>query len=387
MDGDQLQQLFSELQIYVGWSEQDVTNVRTAAPLLESCFPDLIDDFYAEIQQHPQVSAVLDGGTAQVLRLKGTLKQWLAELVSGKYDRDYVLRRWRVGHRHVEIGLSQVYVNVALSRLRIGLVTALEKKWTGGQSQLLSLVHSLTRLLDLDLAIIEAAYHEEYQLRQQRIERLAAIGQLAGGVAHEMRNPLNVIRTSTWYLQNAPHATPEKKEQHLTRIERQVERANSVITALGRFTKLAPPDTMSFSISQCVRDVLDEGAPPENVEVSLVGFEEDLMVRADLEQVKILLDNLIRNASEAMPEGGKLTIGSGLFDHEVQVTVTDTGTGITPDQLSRIMEPLYTTKARGMGLGLSLARMIAERNGGSLEATSQPGEGSTFVVTLPKAQA
>ena len=90
---------YRELQSYVGWTDHDAARVRTAAGLLDPSFSTLIDDFYAEIQRHPNARKVITGGDAQIGRLKGTLRRWLEELVSGTYDADYVARRWRVGYR------------------------------------------------------------------------------------------------------------------------------------------------------------------------------------------------------------------------------------------------------------------------------------------------
>ena len=112
---------------------------------------------------------------------QGNAGQWLRELFSGTYDADYVARRWRVGWRHVEIGLEQVYTNVALSRLRTGLVRNLQDHWQGDAASLKETIRALNKLLDLDLTIIEDAYQEEYAERLQRSERLATLGQVAGG--------------------------------------------------------------------------------------------------------------------------------------------------------------------------------------------------------------
>src|SRR5205085_5795565 len=132
----------------------------------------------------------------------------------------------------VEIGLDQVYTNVALSRLRRGMVHALQDRWSGPLDDLQATLRALNTLLDLDLAIIEDAYQAEHVARQQRTERLAAIGQVAGGVAHELRNPLNVVKTSVYFLRNARNPLPEKRLEHLERIERHVVLADGVITAL-----------------------------------------------------------------------------------------------------------------------------------------------------------
>ena len=248
MDADRRFDRYRELQSYVGWTEADAARVADAATSLEPYLLPLIDDFYGEIERHPSASKVITGGPAQIERLKGTLVQWIRELLSGRYDADYVARRWRVGWRHVEIGLEQVYTNVALSRLRTGLIRALHESWRGEATALKETVRSLNKLLDLDLAIIEDAYQAEYMARLQRSERLATLGQVAGGVAHELRNPLNVVKTSVYYLLNARNPTPEKKAEHLRRIERNVELADNVITALSNFAKIPLPDLKPIAI-------------------------------------------------------------------------------------------------------------------------------------------
>ena len=165
MDQDALYRRYQELQAYVGWTEADARRVQAAGPLLEPGFKSLIDDFYTEIERQPGARKVITGGPAQIERLKGTLLTWVRELFSGTYDHAYVSRRWRVGRRHVEIGLDQVYTNVALSRLRGGLIEALLARWTGDTTELHATVRSLNTLLDLDLAKIEDAYQAEYAAR------------------------------------------------------------------------------------------------------------------------------------------------------------------------------------------------------------------------------
>src|SRR5438132_1145185 len=115
---------FQELQQYVGWTDDDARRLSAIADLLEPCLPALIDDFYEEIERHPDALRVITGGRQQIERLKTTLRGWVRGLFCGNYDRDYAVRRWQAGYRHVEIGLNQVFANAALSRLRVGLVRA-----------------------------------------------------------------------------------------------------------------------------------------------------------------------------------------------------------------------------------------------------------------------
>ena len=384
-DPEGLYQRYQDLQRYVSWSDADAARIRSAASVVQPFFVDLIEDFYEEISRHPEAHRVITGGLEQISRLKKTLRAWLAELFSGQYDQQYVARRWRVGVRHVEIGLNQVYTNVALSRLRSGLLTALQTAWQSNINDLMAVRQSLNKLLDLDLAIIEDAYQSVYLERQQRADRLIAIGQMAGGVAHELRNPLNVVKTSVYYLSNAKNPSPEKTAEHLQRIERQVGLADKVITALTDFAKLPFPQVRPTQVQASVAEALELTPMPSNVAVTMNLPDSLPAILADPDQLRIVLTNLIRNARDAMPKGGKLSLIAKEVESFVELAIADTGVGIPQDSLRRIMEPLYSTKTRGLGLGLAISRAIVEKHHGQLSVVSEPEVGSTFAVRLPAA--
>jgi signal transduction histidine kinase len=386
MDLDQVFDRYRELQSYLDWTDDDAARVAAAAPLLEDCLQSLVDDFYAEIERHPGARKVITGGQEQIDRLKGTLIVWVRELLSGRYDADYVFRRWRIGWRHVEIGLDQVYTNMALSRLRTGLLRCLDERWQGDQRQLSETFRSIHKLLDLDLALIEDAYQSEYMLRLQRAQRLATLGQVAGGVAHELRNPLNVVKTSVYYLLNARNSTPQKNADHLKRIERNIELADNVISSLSSFARIPVPDLRPIEVDTLVREALEVNPPSNEIEVLIDCPAQLPRAFGDPDQLRIALGNLIRNANDAMERGGRLAISGCQIDTSIEIAVADTGVGIDPKDLDRIMEPLYSTKARGLGLGLAITRSIVEKNQGTLRVTSEPGRGSTFTIRLSAAR-
>ncbi len=380
MDADTVYQRYQELQHYVGWTDADARRVQAVAARLEPVLPALVEDFYQQIDRNPKARRVITGGEEQITRLKGTLLKWLRDLLHGPYDQEYAQRRWRCGWRHVEIGLEQVYTNVALSRLRRGLLRALEEIAPADHATR----QSLGTLLDLDLAIIEDAYQSNYTLRQQASERLATIGKIAGGIAHELRNPLNVINTSIYFLLNARSPTPEKVREHLLRIERHVTLSDNVISALSSFARLPAPVVRPFPGAECARETLELNPPGAAVTIVWEWPDGVPDILADRDQFRIVLGNLLRNANEAMPDGGKLTIAAVDCAGFVEISVTDTGVGIELDQQHRIMEPLYSTKTRGLGLGLAIVQSILEKQGGSLSVESQPGQGSRFTVRLPR---
>ncbi len=385
MDSQKLFARYQELQRYVGWTAADGVKVKELGPLLAPSFPGLVQDFYEEIERHPEALKVITGGAAQIDRLKGTLVLWLEQLFSGVYDADYVCRRWKIGYRHVEIGLDQVFTNMALSRLRRGVLRVLDGAWKGSVDELLDRRAIVNTLMDLDLALIEDAYQTEHMLRRQATERLVLIGQVAGGIAHELRNPLNVIKTSAFYLLHAKNPTAEKTAAHIDRVERQVGQAENVIASLVRFARMPLPDLRPVEIPRIVADLLTTLELPPNIEFIESYPSGPVSAVMDEGQIRIVLENLIRNACDAMPNGGRLTVSATVKHPYVDIQVADTGHGIEPDKLQRVMEPFYSTKSRGVGLGLAMAKALVEKNNGRLVAASEAGKGSTFTVRLSAA--
>ena len=213
-------------------------------------------------------------------------------------------------------------------------------------------------------------------------EKLATLGQVSGGIAHEIRNPLNAIKTSTYYLLNASQASEEKKREYLERIDRQVTVIDNVVTALSDVARL-PDATMSPNdCRKLIESASRQVTMAPTIAINNLVPEELPPVFADENQIPLVFQNLIRNARDAMPDGGEITIAANHTENQVSINVIDTGCGIEPADLPKIMEPLFSTKARGMGLGLAICKAIVEKNNGTIDVVSQVGRGSTFTVTL-----
>lgn len=220
---------------------------------------------------------------------------------------------------------------------------------------------------------------QEAQAELVEKERLAMLGQLAGGMAHELRNPLGVIKNSVYYLKMVL-PEDERAGRHLRILDREVGTADRIVTNLLDFARARPPDRSPSDLSLLVREILERAPLPENVDV-VARLAEDLpLLSVDPLQVQQVVGNLIVNGAQAMPEGGTLTIETARAGGGAQVVVSDTGVGIPPENLGKIFQPLFTTKAKGIGLGLALARRFAEANGGTISVESTPGRGSRFVV-------
>lgn len=385
MDSDALQRRFDELRTYVGWTESDAMRVRSVAASLEPHLSGVVEDFYAEIDRHPEARRVLVGGAAQVARLKQSLRAWLDRLLHGPYDREYVASRFRVGARHVEIGLDHVYAAAALSRVRSLLAVHVAADWTGAREALTATLTSLHRLIDLDATIVEEAYHAAHVARRQAGERLATIGQVSAGIAHELRNPLNAAKTSAYFLTHARDPSAAKVREHLERIERQIGLADDVITALSELAKLPVPNLVPTSWPPLVAEVVESSGLPEAIRIATTVPDGLPAVLADPAQLRIVCGNLVRNARDAMPDGGELRIEFVLRGATVSASFADTGPGIPEEVLPRVMEPFFSTKPRGLGLGLPLARAIVDRHAGRLEILSGAGNGTCCTVLLPAA--
>jgi len=229
----------------------------------------------------------------------------------------------------------------------------------------------------------------ELQDAQQKLiqqEKLATLGQLAGGVGHELRNPLGVINSAVYYLKLVQPDADEKIKKYHLMIEQEVNTASRIINDLLDFGRIVTPDRQPVSIPDLMQRVLVRFPAPDPVQVQLKIPARLPQVFADPLHLEQIIGNLTTNACQAMKDckdGGKLTISASLKKEQVAIAIKDTGTGITPAAMQRLFEPLFTTKLRGIGLGLAVSRKLAEANGGRIEVRSQPGRSSIFTLYLP----
>lgn len=214
-------------------------------------------------------------------------------------------------------------------------------------------------------------------------ERLAVLGELAGSVGHELRNPMTGISNAVYYLQLTLSESDETLSDYLGIISQEVQNASNIVNALLDLARDKPPEKQETSIFEIVTQVLGRYPAPKNVRVETKIAPKLPYVCIDATQIGQAINNLITNAYQAMPDGGKLAIKASKKDKQVHLSFTDNGKGISKENLEKIFEPLFTTKARGIGLGLALSKRLVEANGGELEVESHEGKGSTFFLTLP----
>ena len=224
---------------------------------------------------------------------------------------------------------------------------------------------------------------QDAQEKLVRQEKLAVLGQLAGGVGHELRNPLAVINNAVYYLKLVQPDADEKVRKYHGVIEHEVRNAEKIITDLLDFARVRSADREPLDVPSLVQRVLERFPPPESLK-TILEIPADLpQLYVDVRQMEQVLGNLVVNACQAMAEGGTLTISARLEKDLVAIAVKDTGTGITPGNMKKLFEPLFTTKPKGIGLGLAVSRKLVEANSGRIEAQSEAGQGSTFTLYLP----
>jgi signal transduction histidine kinase len=251
------------------------------------------------------------------------------------------------------------------------------------------------RRRDYALALVDArtaqlnSSLEELSDAQARLvfqERLAAIGQVAAAVGHELRNPLGVLTNSLYLVRTAvTGGDREKIDRHLATAEREIGAAVVIVEGLLDFARQSEPDPEFFDLDDLVDESLGVAGPPPGIEVRRHGLDEIAGVRADRQQLRQVLLNLLTNAYAAMEGAGVLTIEAAPGADGVEIRVTDSGVGMDEETVNHIFDPFYTRKAKGIGLGLAVTRRIVEAHGGTIAARSAPGEGTTFVIGLPGA--
>jgi signal transduction histidine kinase len=223
----------------------------------------------------------------------------------------------------------------------------------------------------------------ESQGQLLKAQRLAVIGELAGMVGHDLRNPLTSIAGAAYYVkkQLCLDANPKVLEM-VTLIEKNIVHSNKIINDLldySRELKLEPSESTPKAI---IREVLSLLEIPKSIRlVDLTA--DDPKVKVDVDKLKRAFVNVVKNAIDAIPKRGTLTIASRQVAENLEWTFSDTGVGMTQDTIAKIWIPLFTTKAKGMGFGLPICKRIIEAHGGSISVESKLRRGTTFTVTIP----
>jgi signal transduction histidine kinase len=283
---------------------------------------------------------------------------------------------------------------VATVRLAKGDLSTRVESRGGGEIRML--IDSFNQMAE-DL---EARTRELFDAQEDlmRKEKLAILGQMSGSVGHELRNPLGVMSNAVYFLQMVLTDADDTTKEYLEIIKQEIDNSLRIITDLLDFARTKAPQIQTVTVRALTDESLGRCAIPDNVALQTEIPDNLPMLRVDPLQMGQVLTNFITNAVQAMPDGGELrvtarfagTMQEPLLQNPkpetgdfIQISVTDTGEGIAPENMSKLFQPLFTTKPKGIGLGLVVCKNLVEANGGRVEVESEPGQGTIFTVALP----
>ncbi|MFN0250036.1 MAG: protoglobin domain-containing protein [Kofleriaceae bacterium] len=380
-----------ELMAYVGFSNDDMTRLAALHPLLAPVFPQFAERFYTAVRADPKAAAILSG-PEQAERLRRLLIDWMSSGLLGPHDEKFYEKRSRIGRRHVQIGLPQQYMFTAMSVVRTAYHDCLFELQPLAEAA--ASMRAANKLLDIELAIMVRHYqldsNERLIARERKLqaERISSMRTMTAGLAHEVRNPLNAAKLQLELLDRRlrregsdPRLT-QPAELAQTEIDRLTILLNDFL-AFARPPELQPQDR---DVAQIVRHVCELEAPnAQKRAVALVTDipEAPIMARVDGPKVHQLVDNIVRNAVEAAPEGGHVAVSLAATHDEIAIVVEDDGPGIPVEIQARIYEPFFTTKDTGTGLGMSIVHSLVSLHEGAITLDSS-ATGTKFTVTLPR---
>ena len=224
----------------------------------------------------------------------------------------------------------------------------------------------------------------EAQEKLIRQEKLAIMGQLSGAVAHELRNPLGVISNAVYFLKMTLDGSNELTQTYMDIIEKEVSNSNKIISDLLDFSRIKPVMKDNFNLAILIDHLLKKQKFSENINIIKKIKSDFPFVKGDMRQIEQVLFNLILNSIQAMPDGGELEILIAPIEKRVKLSIKDNGIGISEENMEKIFEPLFTTKARGIGLGLSVVKNLLEVNDGEIFIESKEGKGLFLQLSFPE---
>jgi signal transduction histidine kinase len=363
----------------------DTERLAELRPILERHVTDIVNRFYDHLLAFDELKPLL-ADRATVARLKGFQRDYLMSLVTGPYDSSYARDRFRIGKTHDRIGLEPewylgtygMYLDLLVPLIRDGFASQPDRGYEA--------LAAVTKVMILDMQLVLRAFHGLRQKRAvERTEKLAAVGELAASIAHEVRNPLAGMRGALQILRKDLAIRPSNLEV-VDEVVAQIDRLENLVRDLLTYARPAEPQRQSFDVQELIDRVLQhvkESLDGASITVHRVYGPSTGHLVADPRQMEQVFINLIHNSVQAMPEGGTLSVTTRAVDRNLVITFRDTGDGIATADLQKVMQPFFTTRHRGSGLGLPIVKRITETHGGTLELRSEKGEGTTAIVTLP----
>lgn len=322
-------------------------------------------------------------------RLRSTLVRWMASGLAGSHGEHFGEQRASLGHWHAAAGWSQRHAISAVHVVRLEYHERIEQLY--GPLEGWPVAKSVNKLLDLELASMVHPFDMDAELvardSSAQSERVAAMQTLTTGLAHEVRNPLNsaILQLELLERRLRRKAADPKLTQPVEQISHELERLSRLLNEFLAFARPSPLVLADHDVSGIVRDVVAAQRPfaaARGAELRQGGVDS-LRARLDAEKLRLICQNLVRNALEAVAHAGHVVVTVDGDDERVRLVVDDDGPGIPEVVQRRLYEPFFTTKEGGTGLGLSIAHGMVTSHGGTITFDSSP-RGTRFEVSLPR---
>jgi signal transduction histidine kinase/ActR/RegA family two-component response regulator len=402
---------FEEMKRYVGFTEEDARLLQAVGGRMDPYLPSMSERFYDQITHHPEADKVFTGGQEQIDRLKRTLQVWAKRLFRGPFDEDYAAERYKIGVRHVLIGLPQRYMISAMGVLRTHLQQSLDKVFLSDSTQLEATRLALDKILNIDLNMMCESYFQESirYLRElnRRLERanfeLAELShvktEFLATTSHELRTPLNSILGFTRLILDGLCDSRDEERELLRDVYSSAEHLLSIVNDLLDVARIEAGKLRLIPVEVDLKSVIQEAKAVVSVQVSakhltLVDETEATplpLVMADHARVKQVLINLLSNSLK-FTEMGWITLRARACPERgfVELEIQDTGVGIAPIKQQHLfqkfhqLDSTFTRQQGGSGLGLSISRSLVEMMGGRIKLWSAGmGCGTTVTFSLP----
>jgi signal transduction histidine kinase len=379
-----------ELLGYVALDADDRARLVGLHAVLAPQFPAIADAFYAAAYANPGTAAIL-GAPEQVERLRRTLIDWMSTGLLGPYDDAFLVKRSRIGRRHVENGLAQHFMLTAMNVVRRAYHDRIAHSYPPEDAQAVS--RAVDKLLDIELAMMLRAYQLDSEAKlvageqQRRAEHAAALQTLCTGLAHEVRNPLNSAKLQLELAERRLRRGGDdpKLVEPIELAHHEIDRLTTLLDEFLAFARPPALDAHEHDVVAIVSDVLElerSAAERRGAELALVGPPAPVVAVVDSAKLHRIVDNLVANAIEAVTAGGHVSVAVEPVDGHVHIRVTDDGTGIPSEALPRIYEPFFSTKEGGTGMGMSIVHSLVALHRGTIDVASSPS-GTTFDVAIP----
>lgn len=377
---------FEDFKDYLAINDETSRIVAEVKPILLEHLDEIVQGFYQRMRLHVDAMARFPGGEEQLARQEVALRRWLNNLLEDAGMLESGEAQVRIGTVHLAAAVNEELMIAAMNWLRTDMARVLRRSDMPGGLDHVEAINAINKLLDYNLGLILTSYWRVLQERVTRADRLILIGQYTAAINHELRNPLGVIGTSNYLLRKAlGEAAEEKVTRHLDKIDRSLERANSIIAGLMRLIRVEQPHRDRVDLKRFLRDQEENLFIPGTIDMEFKAeFNDRENAMFDATQLGQVIENLVRNAIEAMEGKGRLELelinGSAALD----IIVRDSGPGIPSTVRKQIFDPLFSTKSFGTGLGLTLSKAIIEAHGGAFEIVEGlAGRGVGFRIRIP----